>query len=89
MDSHELTEWYAYMDIEPLPVDRADLNMGIVAATIANYGDRAPKEAALPSDFMPRYGEEPAEQENTDGVLLDDPEAQSALILKMCFGKGA
>lgn len=43
---------------------RADLQAGIVAATVANVNRKADSRAFAPSDFMPRFGvQEEAEPE--------------------------
>jgi hypothetical protein len=83
LDSQELTEWIAFDRIEAIGEAREDLRAGIVASTIANFGYRQLQKPAMPSDFMPYL-----EREEAKPVLLDDPDQQSALILKMVFNKG-
>ena len=82
LDSHELTEWMAFDAIEAFGEARADLRAGIVASAVANFGTRSLQKPAMPSDFMPYL-----EREEEKPVLLDDPNQQSALILKMVFNK--
>jgi hypothetical protein len=53
--SRELTEWMAFERVTG-PLDsrhRADINAGIVAATVANANGA--KATAKPSDFMPEW----------------------------------
>ena len=80
MDSAELTEWFAYMRIETLPEERADLRAGIMASATANFGGRDIKKPYRPVDFMPYVN-----REEYGPILLSDKDKQSALILKACF----
>ncbi|WP_246216892.1 DUF4035 domain-containing protein [Paraburkholderia panacisoli] len=84
LDSAELTEWLAYDRIDPFGQSRADLRAGIVAATVANYGNRELRERAKPSNFMAFIEREPERP-----ILLPDSEAQSALILSAVFNRKA
>lgn len=85
LDSAELTEWMAFETLEAFGDTRADLRMGILASTVANYGNRDLKQAAKPIDFMP-YVKRAEEEEKP--VLLADKEKQSALIMKLVFNRG-
>lgn len=82
LDSHELTEWMAFERIEALGEARADLRAGIIAAAVGNHGNRTLQKPYRARDFMP-YLERPEDKP----ILLDDPEKQSALILKMAFNR--
>ena len=82
MDSAELTEWYAFMRIRPLPEACEDLRAGVLASAVANFGGRDIQKPYRPIDFMPF-----AEKDDKP-VLLETPEQQSALILHAVFGKG-
>lgn len=54
IDSRELTEWVAYYNMNPWGPERADLNAGIIASTVANC--HATKGKFRPRDFMVDYG---------------------------------
>ncbi len=56
--SRELSEWAAYLQIEPQGEERADLRAGIVASTIANANRKKGTKAFKPSDFMPKFDKE-------------------------------
>lgn len=59
MPAHIWHEWLAYMKLEPIGEERADLRAGIIASTIAN-ANRNPKKRSkpfTPKDFMPKFGE--------------------------------
>jgi hypothetical protein len=77
--SRELSEWAAYLQIEPQGEERADLRAGIVASTIANANRKKGTKAFKPSDFMPKFDKE--EQTQT-------PEQQKAAAeaLALAFG---
>lgn len=83
LDSAELTEWMAFDRIEPFGDPRADLRMGILASTTANFGSRELKEPCKPIDFMPFAKRKIVEVKPT---LLLDKEAQSRLIKQAIFG---
>jgi hypothetical protein len=57
----------AFYRIEPWGPERADLNAGIIASTIANCHRDSTKrpEPFAPADFMPKFGE--PEQEDDGG----------------------
>lgn len=80
MDSAELTEWFGFMLIEPLPEVRADLRAGIVASAVANHGAREIKKPYRPIDFMPL-----AQSQEPEAILLPDADEQSDLILSAVF----
>lgn len=52
IDSRELAEWMAYYMVDPFGTERADLQAGIIACTIANSNSGKGK-AFQPQDFMP------------------------------------
>jgi hypothetical protein len=56
--SRELSEWAAYLQLEPHGEERADLRAGIVASTIANANRKKGGKAFKPSDFMPKFDKE-------------------------------
>ena len=61
MSSREFAEWLAFMNLEPLGAERADLQAGIIAATVAN-AHRDPKQRRQPyqpGDFIPDYDPQP------------------------------
>ena len=59
MTSAELAEWRAFDRVEPFGEYRADLRMGILAATIVNINRGKRAKPVVPRDFMPfpREGE--------------------------------
>lgn len=61
----ELAEWMAYARIEPWGEERADLRMAILAAAVANFSQwkRRDGKPWQPSEFLPRLGRHPDEQE--------------------------
>jgi hypothetical protein len=85
LDSAELTEWMAFESLEAFGDSRADLRMGILASTVANYGGRELKQHAKPADFMPYLQRDEVEEKP---VLLADKDKQSALIMKLVFNRG-
>lgn len=79
MDSAELSEWMAFDSIQPIGERGAYMRAGLIASVVANTSMSPPKRRLTPLDFMP--GRE------ADGpTLLDDPQAQSALIQERIFG---
>lgn len=60
--SRELTEWMAFMQVEPFGEERADLRAGIVASTIANVVRKKGGKMAKPEDFMPKFNVKKEEQ---------------------------
>jgi hypothetical protein len=60
----------AYYSVEPWGPERADLNAGIIASTLANVhrdSKRRP-EPFTAAEFMPKYGPEPEPEEEADGM---------------------
>jgi hypothetical protein len=80
IDSAELTEWIAFDQLEPFGEARADVRAGVIAAATVNSGFRRPENNVSPIDFCLF-----AERETDDGILLEDPQAQSALIASTIF----
>jgi hypothetical protein len=64
IDSHELSEWMAYAEIEPFGEPRADLRNAMSMALYAN-SVRGPKNKKVykPADFMPTFDAEPPDDE--------------------------
>ncbi|KVC62703.1 hypothetical protein WI72_09670 [Burkholderia ubonensis] len=82
LDSSELTEWMAFERVEAIGEARADLRAGIIAAAIGNHSNRTLPKPYRASDFMPylpRVEDKP--------IFFDDPEQQSATILKLVFNR--
>lgn len=67
IDSRELTEWFAYAQVEPFGEARADLRAGIVASTVANTARDTKKrqEPFKPSEFMPSFEKESPEPDSS------------------------
>lgn len=55
MPAAELVEWRAYERIEPFGERRADLRMGILAATVVNVNLPKGRPRAKPAAFMPKF----------------------------------
>ncbi len=53
--SHELTEWMAYLSLEPVGEERADLRSGIVASVVANANRKKGTRPFKAEDFMPKF----------------------------------
>lgn len=90
-DSRELGEWMAFESIEGLPDRRNDFGFGQVCATLANVYRKEDAKPFGPDAFMPwlRPEAEPGESVDEDGaLLLNDPEAQSRLLMRALFGSG-
>jgi hypothetical protein len=70
MDSHEIAEWQAYASIWPLPVDRGDIQTGIMASTNANCHRAEGTVAFKPADFMPDWTKEKAEADEQEAIAF-------------------
>lgn len=57
ISGQELAEWMAFDSLEPIGDQRADLQAGIVCATMANLERPAGHRAYQPTEFMPRFDE--------------------------------
>ena len=87
LDSRQLAEWYAYLQIEPIGQLREDFRAGMVCATVANYAGRQRAEnagPAQPADFMPSL-ESALPRPTETAVLLSTPEEQADLIRNTLF----
>ena len=85
MPSSVFVEYMAAYQMDPWGEDRADLRMGILAATVA-----APhtKQRLSPSDFIPKF--QPAEQKSTadlELLLMQFANAHNAKIEATANGK--
>jgi len=92
ISSEEFTGWLAFYQLEPFGDLVADLRHGVLTRTLANV-NRNPKTRPDPyrlNDFI-HWGELAGDAEpEPEPILLDDPEAQSKLIMAQIFGiKGA
>lgn len=90
VSSSEFTEWQAYFRLEPFGEQIADLRHGVLCALLANLKrDTSVRPAPFkPADFI--YWAKAAQdvdEEDDDGVLLEDPVAQSNLIRAAVFGR--
>jgi hypothetical protein len=86
--SLELCEWRAFYKLEPFGDLVADQRHGIGQALAANLQRDAKRrpEPYVPEDFIPWHEQHRHLAKRTDGKLLSDPKAQSALI-KSLFRK--
>lgn len=67
VSSREFVEYWAFDQLEPFGPERADINAGIVASTVAN-SVRNPKKRQRPyspAEFIPKYGPPEVEEELT------------------------
>jgi hypothetical protein len=93
MGSRELSEWMAYNELDPIGEYRADLRMGILAATVANTGYARPQEAMAPADFMPDFlgrsadGEPDNDQEPTEAERAERLHAGFEMLRVLMGGK--
>jgi hypothetical protein len=71
----------AYAAIEPFGPQQQELRAGTIAATLANVHREAKAKAYVPADFFPSL-----DPQHGKPVLLDNPEAQSALVLSIFQG---
>lgn len=68
MGIDEFMMWNEYDKIDPIGKERDDLNMGIIASTIANV-NRDPKTKAMTAEqFMPKY-DKPKKVQTIDEML--------------------
>lgn len=79
--SKEMTEWAAFLQLEPHGEDRADLRAGIVASTIANANRKKGTRAFKPSDFMPDF-------DKREQTLEEQKTAAEAMLLAFGGTKG-
>ena len=49
LDSRQLGEWYAFLQIEPIGEMREDFRAGMICSTVANYAGRQRAENAGPA----------------------------------------
>lgn len=87
--SADIVEMMAFSNIEPWGSLQDDFRAGQICATVANV-NRDPDKRSEPwtaSDFMPSLARAMNGLEKPDEpTLLDDPEAQTALIKQAIFG---
>ena len=88
MSSREYAEWLAYAEIEPIGVDRSDLQAGVIAATVANTHrdvEQTP-EPYKPADFIHEFW--PLDDETGEEELRQSWQEQLALVeaLNAAFG---
>ena len=86
--SLELSEWRAFYALEPFGDLVADQRHGIAQSLAANLQRDAKRKPQpyTPEDFIPWHESHRKKSERTNGKLLSDPKAQSALI-KSLFRK--
>ena len=71
MPSRLLTEWVAYDQIDPIGLERGDLQAGIIAAVVAEVNrDRKRRSRPFhPVDFMPFHEKGPGKEMTPDEIL--------------------
>lgn len=86
MDSHELTEWRAYYEIEPFGEMIADERHGIATAVLANVNrdSKRKPDAYEPRNFIPWH---PLNRKPPAPKLLADPKQHAALVKETLFGR--
>jgi len=55
IDSHELSEWIAFFQLEPFGTEASYIGHAITAATVANVSRGKRHKAYKPDDFMPKF----------------------------------
>lgn len=75
--SKEMTEWVAFLELEPHGEERADLRAGIVASTYANANRKKGQKAFKPTDFMPKFGKQQKEQTEEELMMNAELMAQA------------
>jgi hypothetical protein len=79
IDSAEFSEWVALDQMDPIGEERADLRMGILAATMVNMKHH--KANARPIDFMPDFdGKRKKAEKQTKKRKQTVQEMQAALL---------
>ncbi|WP_425129434.1 phage tail assembly protein T [Burkholderia vietnamiensis] len=82
MTSAEFVEWMAFFDMEPWGSHIDDLRAGTIASMVANVNRDTEKR---PDPYEPlhfiTWNDRRASEKEPEPILLDDPEAQSQLIL--------
>ena len=68
ISSHLFSEWLAFYRLEPTGDERADLQAGIIASTIANANRGKNTKPFKPTDFMPRF--EPEDEEEQAAKMI-------------------
>lgn len=89
LDSHQLAEWYTFLNLEPIGDLRADYRAGMLCATLANYAGKARiegAEAANPADFFGSLEENHPAPAAPAPLLMHTPEEQAQLIKASLFG---
>lgn len=79
----------AFANLEPFGPLQEDFRAGQICAVLANVNrdPKARREPFSPRDFMPALARAlQGLDKPSDGLLLDDPEAQAALIKAAIFG---
>lgn len=67
MSSRELSEWFAYFQLEPFGEEREDYRTALIAQTVANTAPRKRRKAFKLHDFLLRFGRQDADEDD-DGV---------------------
>ncbi len=88
MGSGEFAEWIAYNELDPIGEYRADLRMGIIAATIANTGFGRPDPPSKVTDFIPDFlGSDADEAEAEAAERAENMRKRFEMIRLMTGGK--
>jgi hypothetical protein len=84
IDSAELTEWYAFYQLEPFGSLIDDERHGVAVATLANVNRNA-KVRSEPYKAMDFISWRQFDRASDAPILLADTEAQSRLIMQKIF----
>lgn len=79
--SKRLTEWAAFLQLEPQGEERADLRAGIISSVIANANRKKGTKPFKPSDFMPKF-------DHKEQTIHEQRAAAEALALAFGGTKG-
>jgi hypothetical protein len=85
IDSHELTEWRAFYELEPFGGLIEDQRHGIATATLANVNRDSKRklDAYEPRDFIPWHE---SHRKPPEPTLLADPKQHAQLVKRTLFG---
>lgn len=84
--SEDIVEMIAFDQLEPMGALPMQFAFGQVCATIANVRRPAKQKPFRPENFFPALAREVGDRDSDEPILLDDPEAQSALIKRAILG---
>lgn len=85
--SADIVEQKAYEQLEPYGTVHEEFEFGQVCALLANIHRKPGSKTLAGYDFMPALQEHLGKADAGEDILLEDDEAQSALIMATLFGR--